>query len=223
MLEIRANGMYLDCLEKSGKWAVSNREDRVGKRIWDVLPAAVAQQNVQAIQQGLQTGETQTLEYELLVGEEHQTFEARVVACSSNSALSIVPNVTDRKRAEEALHIPEENYRSIFENALDRIFQSTPEARYISVNPATAAIYGYDSSEEMVESITDIDQQIYLDPESCVEFKRWLEQDDRITGFEYRTYQKNGDIIWVDESTRRVSASSGKLLYYEGIIQDITH
>jgi PAS domain S-box-containing protein len=127
-----------------------------------------------------------------------------------------------RQQAEESLRIAVENYRGIYEKALEGIFQSTPEGRYINVNPAMAKIYGYDSAEEMVASITNIDQQIYVDPECSVEFKRRLEQDDQITGFEYRTYQKDGDIIWVSESTRAVRGNTGKLLYYEGIIQDIT-
>lgn len=150
------------------------------------------------------------------------TVEEQGFARSVADLVALAIEADQRKQAEEALRIAVENYRGIYEKALEGIFQSTPEGRFISVNPAMASIYNYDSAEEMVATITDIEQQIYVDPECRLEFKQRLEQDDQITGFEYRVYQKDGDIIWVAESTRAVRDNSGKLLYYEGIIQDIT-
>jgi PAS domain-containing protein len=64
--------------------------------------------------------------------------------------VSVGIDITEHKQVEEALRIAEENYRSIYENALEGIFQSTPEGTYISVNPAMARIYGYDSPKDMV-------------------------------------------------------------------------
>ena len=131
-------------------------------------------------------------------------------------------DISDRKDAEEALRIAEENYRSIFENALEGIFQSSPEGRFISVNPAMAKVYGYDSPQEMMDTIIDIATQIYVDPSDQAEFKRQLEEYDQVKNFEYRVYQKDGQIIWIQEDTRAVRDNTGHLLYYEGIIQDIT-
>jgi PAS domain S-box-containing protein len=182
----------------------------------------LALEYLQTIQQVLQTQRASTLEYQLPVGQSIHTYEARIVPCSQNSALFIVRNITEQKQAEEALRIAEENYRSIYENALEGIFQTTPEGRYLSVNPAMARIYGYDSPQEMVERITDLEQQIYVDPEARLEFKRFMEQNDQVINFEYRTYQKDGDIIWVEENTRTVRNDKGQLLYYEGMIQDIS-
>lgn len=157
------------------------------------------------------------------VGALHSwTVEEQGFARSVADLVALAIEADQRQQAEEALRIAVENYRGIYEKALEGIFQSTPEGRFISVNPAMASIYDYDSAEEMVATITDIEQQIYVDPECRVEFKRRLEQDDQITGFEYRIYQKSGNIIWITESTRAVRDKSGKLLYYEGIVQDIT-
>lgn len=158
------------------------------------------------------------------VGPPHAwTVEEQGFARSIADLVALAIEAHQRKQAEEALRIAVENYRGIYEKALEGIFQSTPEGRYISVNPAMASIYDYDSAEEMVATITDIEQQIYVDPECRIEFKQRLEQDGQISGFEYRTYQKDGGIIWITESTRVVRDNSGKLLYYEGIIQDITN
>ena len=85
-----------------------------------------------------------------------------------------------------------------------------------------ARIYGYASPQEMIDTITDISTQIYVDPEDQIEFQRQLEAHDQVKDFEYRVYQKEGEIIWIQEDTRAVRDNTGRLLYDEGMIQDIT-
>src|SRR6266481_4662009 len=63
--------------------------------------------------------------------------------------------VAERQRVEYELRQAEAKYRSIFENAVEGIFQTTPDGRYISVNPALARIYGYETPEELMTSLTD--------------------------------------------------------------------
>jgi PAS domain S-box-containing protein len=138
------------------------------------------------------------------------------------TALSALCDITDRKQAEEALRLAEEKYRSIFENALEGIYQSTPDGRFLSVNPAMARIHGYDSPVAMMEAVTEIGHQIYVDPKTQAEFRRLIEEQGEITGFEYQVYRQDGDIIWVSESARTVRDASGQLLYYEGILEEIT-
>ncbi|MEM8720442.1 MAG: PAS domain S-box protein [Cyanobacteria bacterium P01_G01_bin.39] len=134
----------------------------------------------------------------------------------------VIFDISDRKRAEEALRITEENYRSIFENALEGIFQSSPEGQFTRVNPAMAKIFGYDSPEEMLANFTNIAEQLHVDPENQDIFVQSMSEQDRVMNFEYRTYQKDGNIIWVQEDTRAVRDKYGTLLCYEGILQDVT-
>ncbi len=122
----------------------------------------------------------------------------------------------------EALRITEENYRSIFENALEGIFQMSPDGHYINLNPAMAHIYGYSSPEEIMACVTDISRQIYVDPNGQDEFKRIMAEQGEIKNWEYQVYCKDGTVIWVEENTRAVCDNSGKLLYYEGIVQHIS-
>ncbi|MBE9108661.1 PAS domain-containing protein [Nodosilinea sp. LEGE 07298] len=129
---------------------------------------------------------------------------------------------TERKQAEEALRVAEENYRSIFENALEGIFQSSPEGYFIRVNPALAKIYGYDSPHDMIQSITNISKQLYVDAERRAEFITAIEKHGTIKDFEYRGYCKNGSIIWTQIDARAVTDGNGRVIYYEGIVQDIT-
>jgi PAS domain S-box-containing protein len=131
-------------------------------------------------------------------------------------------DVTERKWGEEALRQAEEKYRSIFENAVEGIFQTTPEGRYISVNPALARMYGYDSPEELMASVNDIGHLLYVNPERRTEFKRLIEAQGFVERFEYEVYRKDGSRIWVSENARAARDASGAVIYYEGTVQDIT-
>ena len=129
---------------------------------------------------------------------------------------------TSLEQTVEELRIAEENYRSIFENALEGIFQRTSDSQYIKVNPAMARIYGYNSPETMMASLKKTGQQIYVDPSSREQLNHLLDTQDEVQNFQYQIYQQDGQIIWVEENTRAVRDRNGALLYYEGIIQDIT-
>ncbi|MBE7381882.1 MAG: HAMP domain-containing protein [Leptolyngbya sp. SIO1E4] len=158
----------------------------------------------------------------LAQGQLDQQVEPSFIAEIDTLAESFNQMTGQLKHSFEALRIAEENYRSIFENALEGIFQSSPEGHFINVNPALAKIYSYDSPLEMLESITNIGEQIYVDPEKRLAFKTELETQGVVKGFEYRCYRKDNSIIWTQIDARAVKDSHGKVLYYEGIVQNIT-
>ena len=130
--------------------------------------------------------------------------------------------ISERQMTEEALRDSEEKYRSIFENAVEGIFQTTPEGRYLSVNPALARMYGYNSPEEMVAAVTDIQAQQYVVPGDRLRLKEAYAAHGFVEGFETRMYRKNGQPIWISMSSRAVRGGDGALLYYEGTALDIT-
>ncbi|MEG4814104.1 EAL domain-containing protein [Microcoleus sp. K5-D4] len=136
--------------------------------------------------------------------------------------LVTLTDITDRKQAEFALQQAEEKYRSIFENAIEGIFQTTTDGRYLSANPALARIYGYESAAELIANIQDIDRQLYVDPNRRVEFLRAIEKQGFVSEFESQVYRADGTTIWVSENGRAVRDPDGNLLYYEGTVEDIT-
>ncbi len=136
--------------------------------------------------------------------------------------LGTLTDISDRKQAEFALQQAEEKYRSIFENAIEGIFQTTADGRYLSANPALARIYGYESAAELIANIHDIDRQLYLDPNRRVEFLRAIEKHGSVSEFESQVYRADGTTIWVSENGRDVRDADDKLLYYEGTVEDIT-
>jgi diguanylate cyclase (GGDEF)-like protein/PAS domain S-box-containing protein len=133
-----------------------------------------------------------------------------------------VQDTTARRRAEEALRESEAKYRAIFDNAVEGFFQTTPEGRFIILNPALARIYGYSSPQEVIECISDIGQDLYLDPHGREEFLRLMEAHGVVHAFEFQIRRKDGSHAWVKESTRAVRDGVGKLVYYEGTVEDIT-
>lgn len=116
----------------------------------------------------------------------------------------------------------EEKYRSIFENAIEGIFQSTPQGRFISVNPSMAQMMGYESPDELLFSPFDITTHFYVKPEDRAEFCRLLDEKDSVFEFETPLYRKDKTQITVSISARNVRDAKGNILYYEGFMTDIT-
>jgi diguanylate cyclase (GGDEF)-like protein/PAS domain S-box-containing protein len=134
-----------------------------------------------------------------------------------------ITDITERKRSEEALQQAEAKYRSIFENALEGIFQTTTDGHYVSANPALARLYGYSTPAELIARLTDIEHQLYVEPERRAEFIRMLQENDAALEFESQVYRKDGSVIWISENARAVrDIHTGELLYYEGTVEDIT-
>lgn len=124
-------------------------------------------------------------------------------------------DITARKQAEA-------NYRSIFENAVEGIFQTTPEGRFISVNPALARIYGFASAEDLIKNLTHVGNQLYVDCYRRQEFVQLIEQQGAVVNFESQIRRVDGQLRWISENASAVRDNGGKLLYYEGTVVDIT-
>jgi diguanylate cyclase (GGDEF)-like protein/PAS domain S-box-containing protein len=134
----------------------------------------------------------------------------------------IIQDITDRKQAFQALREAERRYRSLFDNAIEGIFRTTPEGQYLDANPALARIYGYETVADLARSLCDIRAQLYVDPERRTEFMRIIKARGLISGFESQVYRKDGQIIWISENARSVTDEHGVVQHYEGTVEDIT-
>jgi PAS domain S-box-containing protein len=137
--------------------------------------------------------------------------------------LAMIEDVTARKETEEALRESEKKYRSIFESAIEGIFQSTPQGRYISVNPALAMMCGYDSPGQMMNAVTDISKQMYIHEHDRIRFVEALKRDGIVTDFVTEFRRKDGSRFWISTTARAVRDEGGECLYYEGMSLDITN
>ncbi|HVV72832.1 MAG TPA: SpoIIE family protein phosphatase [Verrucomicrobiae bacterium] len=128
----------------------------------------------------------------------------------------------ERHRMDRALLEAEEKYHSVFDHLVEGIFQTTPDGRYLMANAALARIYGYPSPEELMQDLTDISRRLYVLEGRRDEFIRLMQEDDVITGFESQVHRKDGSTIWISENCRAIRDRKGRLLYYEGTVEDIT-
>ena len=129
---------------------------------------------------------------------------------------------TQNERQKLALRESEYRYRNIFENSAEGIFQSSVDGKFLSVNPAMAKIYGYDSPEDMVNSITNISKQIHANAAAREKFTEELNTKGLVVKFEAQNLRKDGSVIWTSTNARAVKNENGDVLYFEGFLTDIS-
>jgi PAS domain S-box-containing protein len=126
----------------------------------------------------------------------------------------------DKASVNETLEESEKKYRTIFEEALIGIFQSGPQGHYMNANRAMATMLGYGSPEELTASVTDIAQQLYVDPRRRDELTALMKQHGLVQNFECQLYRKDGRKIWVTTNIRVIHKDG--VAVYDGTTQDIT-
>jgi sigma-B regulation protein RsbU (phosphoserine phosphatase) len=128
----------------------------------------------------------------------------------------------ERQHERLALLEEKDNYHGIFDHLVEGIFRTTPDGHYLLANVALANIYGYDSPVELMANIKDIARRLYVEPGRREEFIRLMQEHDTLKRFESLIHRKDGIVIWISENCRAVRDAHGKLLYYEGTVEDIT-
>jgi|GEM_PF-880989 len=129
----------------------------------------------------------------------------------------------ERAELEARAHEAEVNYRSIFENAAQGIFQSTPEGSFITANPALARIYGVESPQALISEMSGWPaQHFFVDPVRWAEMIRHVMNQESVGGFEAEVERRDGRTVWISQDVHAVRDENDELLYLEGTIFDIT-
>ncbi len=137
--------------------------------------------------------------------------------------LSLPFDITAKLAAERALRDSEARYRELFENAVGGVYRLSPEGRFITVNPALARLYGFDSPVEMLEwNERERGGIAYADAEEHRRFVELITRHGKVENFESRIIDRHGHTLWLSETSRAVRDEEGRLLYYEGFVSDIT-
>ncbi len=224
------NCRFLRCSKSmASRLGLTDPHAVVGKTDFDFHPQEQAQEFYNDEQRILLTGEPLINKLERQLDHDGNEIWASVtkvpIYTQSGSIAGLVGlsrDITQLKQTEQALRQAEEKYRAIYENSVEGIFQTTRDGHFISANPALARLYGYGSPDELVTALTDIENQLYVDPKRREEFSLLMREQGAVSGFESQAFRKDKSIIWISESARTVRDSTGNFLFYEGILEDIT-
>ncbi len=143
--------------------------------------------------------------------------EGRLVAIEG-----IVQDITVRKKSTTALREAERRYYNLFENALEGIFRTTLNGQFLDANPALARIFGFDSPIDLLRTRKDITAELYVQQGRRAEFIARIASEGSVSGFESQIYRKTGEVIWISENARAVCDDDGRLICFEGTVEDIT-
>lgn len=130
--------------------------------------------------------------------------------------------IEERSLVEKALRASESRFRNIFENSTVGIYNTSGDGKFVAVNPSLATIFGYETPEEMIDLITDMRFQFYLEPKRRDELMVYLKRFGKITDAESEVLHKDGHTFWISESIWSVWGEDQSFLYFEGIVQDIS-
>ena len=224
------NCRFMRCSKSMAvRLGLTDAREVVGKTDFDFHPAEQAQEYYDDEQRILLRGEPLINKLERQLDPDGNEIWASVtkvpIYTQSGSIAGLVGlsrDITQLKQTEQALRQAEEKYRAIYENSPEGIFQTTRDGHFLSANPALARMYGYGSPEEVVVALTDIENQLYVDPERREEFSRLMRERGEVGGFESQIHRKDRSVIWISESARTVKDADGNFRYYEGIVEDIT-
>jgi len=144
----------------------------------------------------------------------------RTVVRQAMEAHQLLKQRTSQLR--DKLENAEARYKSIFDNAIEGIFQTTLDGHYVIANRMLAKIYGYKSVQELIENVTNIAEQVYVNPCRRQEFIKIIGSQGTVANFESQVYRRDHSKIWISENVRAIRDRQGKLIGFEGTVQDIT-
>ena len=229
IFEISPDGDILFLNDSWAKITGFERNLSLGKNLFEMIYAADASDHKQNMQ-ALVRGQKQAFRVNTKLKTASDKFRAVEMAFSmlrqdDNKNMRVVGSFTDieeRQKAQQALLDAERKYRTIWENAAGGIYQLSPEGQFLSANPAMARVLRYASNDELIASIRNAHQDLFIDSAARVQFLRNLKANDEPQIFEAEIFAKGNTKIWVRETIRAAADTYGNILYYEGSMEDIT-
>ncbi len=202
-------------------------EEMIGRHVGDFMVAEnIAEQIARRLQGGNDDGEPFQSEFRRKDGTVFPVLVRDSLIRDSTGAVyglrATMQDISELKRTEISLRAAEENYRKIFENAIEGIFQISPEGHFLNANPALAGILGYSSPADLLMAVSDIGRQVYVHPARWAEFCTAMARNAAVAEFECEMHCRDGSVIWVSKHARPVSDPDGNVLYYEGALENVT-
>lgn len=138
----------------------------------------------------------------------------------ANQALNT--RIAETEALNQQLVEAHRNYRDIFENAIEGLFQIAPNGRFVQANPACARILGFETVDALMAYIDRPARAGFFAPTDQEELFRLLAKTDQVQGYEIELFRPDGSKGWVSVSIIVVRTQDGNIRFYEGIIEDIS-
>ncbi len=131
----------------------------------------------------------------------------------------IIHNITDRKIAEIQLKESEERYKNLFVRVPVGVYRTTPDGRILDANPALVRILGADDIHDILNRNV---LELYVNPADRMAWQNHVDNTEVVYNYEVELDTLNGNRIWINDSSRAVKSPDGKIIYYEGVVENIT-
>jgi len=215
------NGIFLDYHVHKEDLLYVRSEDFLYKKITDVMPLDIAQKTIEITKEVLESGKILSFEYDLQLGNEMKSYEARFSTFDKNSVIVLTRDITEKKALHKSHLKFLEKFKSLTENLNVGVYRTTAvhKGRFIEANPALIKMFGFNNKEELF-SINVAD--LYLHHEDREELKRIMLEKGFVRNKELNLRKKDGTMIIASISTVAVKDEKGILKYYDGIIEEIT-
>jgi len=199
--------------------------DLPNMEIYDWFSTSEQQKVQSTVERILNQGKKSDVEAGLIIKDgrsiPHYFTGVRMTVDGQRYLLGVGTDITKIKKTEKLLKKSEEKYRAIVENAVEGIYQSTPEGEIVSANDSMAKILGYPSAQDFIDSISNLAEDVYVSRDERDKFIELMQKNEPVSGFEVKFYKKDKSVIWVSLHARPVF-SKGELSLIEGMILDIT-
>jgi two-component system cell cycle sensor histidine kinase/response regulator CckA len=191
----------------------------LGRTGREVFPSELGERFDAAAAEAVRTGRVVTVEYSLPGEDGDAHFEARYAPVGPDLCISIVREITARKRMDEALRCSEQRFRSLFDHAAVGVGIVALDGRFAEVNPCLAAILGYTRGELCARTVFDVTPREDWSSERETVRAR-LAGDDSFS-FDKRYLRKDGATVWAHLSGTLVRRPGGEPDYVVAVVEDI--
>ncbi|MCX7804636.1 MAG: PAS domain S-box protein [Planctomycetota bacterium] len=196
----------------------------VGRKLWDVFPRDTADAHMAGIRKAIESGKGYFGESKSELRGETRYFRDSVCPLppmpdGKRAALIFATDITERRRAEDALRESEAKYRSVIENVSDVFYRTDANGVVIMASPSACRVLGYDSPDEIIGRRAD---SFYLDPEEREKLLARLAETGNVHDYPVILKRKDGSPIHVSTNSHFYRGSDGKILGVEGMFRDVT-
>ena len=217
------DGVYLDCHAKDLGLLLMPPEQFLGKNMRDVLPAELACRFADSFEETIRSGEPSMIEYSLPIDGAIRDYEARNICCSSDTILTVVRDITQRKQVETALRESQKRYELATAAGGVGVWDWNLETNEIYLDPELKAILGF-QDHEIRNQIDDWTQQLHPDDKNVTLTRVQAHIDGQTTYFEdeHRMMHKDGSVRWFLARGTAVRNEGGRVVRMVGTDTDIT-